>query len=52
MRCHPAQRATLRPVTDMQEPQYGRQACGSWAIAPLRHASCGLPEEEPGQAAE
>ena len=47
-----AQRADVRAQPDVQEPRHGRQARRAGPQPALRRAAGGLPEEEPGQAAE
>lgn len=52
MRRPPPQRRPMCSIPHVQIPLYGRQACRSRSLSPLRHAAVRLPEEEPSQAAE
>lgn len=52
MRRHTAEWTAVRPLTHMQEPLYGSETSSSGTITTLRHASGGVPEEEPSKTAE
>jgi len=52
VRCHHAQRRSLRKIIDLQVSFYGCKASSSRSIIAIRYAPRRLPKEEPSQAAK